>query len=463
MNWINKIKSPGQLSMLMDKLGKLDEFGLYQVSQLADRLELVQEKTKVGKTSWYNFRYEYDWTPQWKPKLAEQLNQYKTQCENTIGSPEHDLVYRSRYSANVSWQSNGFIRIFSGSTQSIVPSDFIMFNKNFKLSFLDVDRLLPYCKFKSIEGNHEQNQLDGWTYKCFGLYQAGSAQSNKQISWSMDNYNKLPLLKTEEEKRLAVRAMLQIMNECDEEQINLYNYHVIGEWYHFYDSKLNSYNGNSYEETSAAEPTTLNKPDIPIESFKSIPINKLIKPKEILDLLYSHAKSGSNDQYVWFGKTTNPNNLNVKSGEHVGTIGTVTINTTISDDLIDLRAYAQANGVARADSVRNSIAREIKDKINCEQFVKSNGTPLAPAELIVAIYNNSSKYNMGWLDQTQRTLTVTDAENLLAESKHIDYLDGKAFKMSFETWPIIDIRRFADRNGPEHLTKCVKTYTESLM
>lgn len=463
MNWINKIKSPGQLSMLMDKLGKLDEFGLYQVSQLADRLELVQEKTKVGKTSWYNFRYEYDWTPQWKPKLAEQVNQYKTQCETHMTNPEHDLVYRSRYSPNVSWQSNGFIRIFSGSTQSVIPSDFIMFNKNFKLSFLDVDRLLPYCKFKSDKGNYEQNQLDGWVYKCFGLYQAGSAQSNKQISWSMDNYNKLPLLKTEEEKRLAVRAMLQIMNECDEEQVNLYNYHVIGEWYHFYDAKLNSYNGNSYGEPSADEPTTLNKQDIPIESFKSIPINKLMKPNAVLDLLYSYAKSGSNDQWVWFGKTTNPVNIFVKPGEYVGTIGTVTINTTISDDSIDLRAYAQANGVARAQAVSNSIAREIKDKINCEQFTKPDGTPLTPAELIVSIYNGSGKYNMGWLDQTQRTLTVTDAEKLLAESKHIDYLDGKAFKMGFETWPIIDIRRFVDRNGPEHLTKCVKTYTNGLM
>ena len=50
MNWINKIKSPGQLSVLMDKLGKLDEFGLYQVSQLADRLDLVQEKTKSSST-----------------------------------------------------------------------------------------------------------------------------------------------------------------------------------------------------------------------------------------------------------------------------------------------------------------------------------------------------------------------------------------------------------------------------
>ncbi len=203
-------------------------------------------------------------------------------------------------------------------------------------------------------------------------------------------------------------------------------------------------------------------PDIPIESFKSIPIKKLIKPNAVLDLLYSHAKSGSSDRYIWFGTSDKPVNIFVKPGEYVGTIGSVTINTTISDDSIDLREYAQANGVARAEAVRNSITREIKDKINCSQFTKSDGTPLAPAELIVAIYNGSGKYNMGWLDQTQRTLTVTDAEKLLDESKHIDYLDGKAFKMSFETWPIIDIRRFADRNGPEHLTKCVKTYMESL-
>ncbi len=463
MNWIKQITTSTQLTNLVEKLGKLDSNALSQVSQLVDRLDLIQEKTKVGKTSWYNFRYGYNWESQWKPQLAEQVTQYKTHCENTMDEPEHDLVYRSRYSPNVSWQSTGFIRIFSSSTQSIIPSDFIMFNKNFKLDFLDVDRLLPYCKFKSIEGNHEQNQLDGWTYKCFGLYHEGSGQSNKHITWSMDNYNKLPLLKTEEEKRLAVRAMLQIMNECEESQINLYNYHVIGEWYHFNDAKLNSYNGNSYGETSATEQIKSNKPNIPIELFKSIPINKLMSPNAILNLLYSNAKSGSNDQYVWFGKTTNPVNIFVKPGEYVGTIGPVTINTTISDDSIDLRAYGKANGFDRAEMVRNQIVHETKHKINCEQFTKSDGMPITPAELIVAIYNNSNKYNMGWLDQTHRTLTVSDAEKLLAESKYIDYLDGKAFKMGFKSWPIIDIRQFADRNGPEHLTKCVKAYTNQLV
>ncbi len=470
MNWIKQITTSTQLTNLVEKLGKLDSNALSQVSQLVDRLDLVQEKTKFGKTSWYNFRYGYNWESQWKPQLAEQVTQYKTHCENTMDQPEYDLVYRSRYSPNVSWQSSGFIKIFSGSTQSIIPSDFIMFNKNFQLDFLDVDRLLPYCKFKSTEGNYEQTQLDSWIYKSVGLYHEGSGQSNKHITWSMDNYNKLPLLKTEEEKRLAVRAMLQIMNECEESQINLYNYHVIGEWYHFNDAKLNSYNGNSFGFVNLSS-----QPDLASQSvnqtesadsnelFKTIPINKLMAPDTILNILYSHAKSGSQDKWVWFGSTDKPINLSVKSGDYIGNVNNVIINTTISDDSIDLRAYGKANGFDRAEMVRNQILHETKHKVNCEQFTKSDGTPITPAELIVAIYNNSNKYNMGWLDQTQRTLTVSDAEKLLAKSKHIDYLDGKAFKMGFKSWPIVDIRQFADRNGPEHLTKCVKAYTNQLV
>ncbi len=430
---------------------KLDETSLKQVSDLVYRLGNINQNTSKGKTLWYNFRYDYDKTL-WEPKLKKPIESYREKCIGTLKNPEFDLIYRSRYSDKVKIESNGFINIYENDNQSVVVSDYIMFNKNFNLKFLDLDRLLSYCKFKNID--HEHYQIDGWTYRSIGMYQSGSNVSNKIINWDMSNYYQLELLKTEEEKRLCVRAMLQIMNECDEEQINLYNYNVVGEWYNYYDSKLNSYNSNqnynNQEKNNAIE--------LDPKVLKKVEINGLLTHQQVLEILYVHAINGLNDKYIMFKQRPNDLGFEAEPNVLVKNLHDTNINTVISDQHIDLTEYAKINGNHRANNVIKTIEYATRNKVNCSQYLKTDGTHITAPELVTAIYNYSQKFSMGNLDPVNKKLTVDDAKQILSKTQYIDYLDGKAFKMNFNDFPIIDIKSFEDRNGPNHFDNCVRNY-----
>ncbi len=452
MNTIRRLfVNKDNIETFSQQILKLDETSLKQVSDLVYRLGNINQNTQRGKTLWYNFRYDFDKTL-WEPKLKNTIESYRKNCISKLKNPEFDLIYRSRYSDKVNIESNGFINVYEYDNQSVVISDYIMFNKNYKLKFLDLDRLLPYCKFKNID--HEHYQIDGWIYRSIGMYQSGSNQSNKIISWDMANYHKMDLLKTEEEKRLCVRAMLQIMNECDEEQINLYNYNVIGEWYNYYDSKLNSYNSNqnyNYQDKNKII-------DIDPKLLEKVEINGLLTPQQVLEILYIHAVNGSNDKYIMFKQRPEKLDIIAKPNVLIKNVQDSVINTVISDQCIDLSEYARINGNHRAKNVIDTITYAIKNKVNCFKYKKADGTNITASELVTAIYNYSEKFSMGNLDPTIKKLTVDDAKKILSKTNYIDYLDGKAFKMNFDDFPIVDIKKFEDRNGPNHFENCIRNY-----
>ena len=247
-----------------------------QVLKLAERINRIELCVKSGKTNTYNFRYDFD-KELWTPKLKDLVLNYKNNKNNT----ELDLIYRSRYSKNLYNVTNGYIKIFSSNIQSIVMSDFIMFNKNYNIDFLAVDRLLPYCKIKVINSN--KYILDGWVYETLGMFYVGSTQPNKNngITNKIISKPNMDLVKTESEKRLAVRALIQIMNEIPEEEINLNNYYTISEWYNYYDAEITTYETNmSYIKPIPEDETLVDSLDVNI--------NKLLTEKEILNILYSH-------------------------------------------------------------------------------------------------------------------------------------------------------------------------------
>jgi hypothetical protein len=236
---------------------------------------------------------------------------------------------------------------------------------------------------------------------------------------------------------------------------------VIGEWYHFYDSKLNSYCGNSESALAAtnyAKAKAISRPSQPSKFNSVIKVKKLMEPNEIARVLYNYANFGPADQNAWFATIPKPIDFNVKNKDYIGEISGVKIHTMISDEELDLTEYAKINGVERAEKVSDCISNEIKNKVNCLAFKKFDGSNLTPEEVVVAIYAGSSKFGMGNFDLTNRVLTLADAKQILSESLYIDYLDGKAFKLSFSTWPILDIRQFSDRNGPEHFANCISMY-----
>lgn len=412
-----------------------------QIKTLTDIYDRINKNVKLGKTYTYNCRYSAS-EELWKPTLKNTIEHYKNNIEKTMKKPEYDLIYRSRYGNTLTSFVNDFIQIFNGSTQTIVMSDFIIFNKNYNIDFLEVDRLLPYCKIKVTD--NEKYILDGWNYELIGFYEIDTKLSNKIIKFDMTEYENMELVKTEEEKRLAVRALIQIMNEIPEEEINLHNYYTISEWYSYYDANLTSYNNNIYNLKNS-------KCDEKLVGPLFININKLLTKKHILEILYVYAKYGSGDYYHMFGKTDTTKITDDDINKN--TINEASIYTEISNEKLDLTNYFKYNGGTRTNNVINEINRLVKNKIICS-FYKAD---ITPEELVVEIHNNTLPFNAGFLDHTKKQITTKEASEILKRNNnYIDYLNGIPYKLDFSNFPIIDIKKFDDRNGKGHIIKCLK-------
>ena len=372
--------------------------------------------------------------------LKNTVLEYKVNCEKTLSNPEYDLIYRSRYSEKVKNAIDYFSKIYKGEIQSLVMSDFLMFNKYYNVNFLDVDRLLSYCKIKV--DNNDNCILDGWHCEILGMYHIGSNVPNKKINFDMSNYYDMELIKTDEDKWIAIRTLIQIMNEIPEEEINLNNYYTLSEWYNYHDSKLVSYQTNLYG--------LKNKEEEPVKST-TININKLLTKKEIMKILYSNAKYGSCDYYDMFGCS---NNITITEEDIMkNKIGDAVINTVISDEKINLEKYLEHNGSKRTNAVINDITNLTKNRINCSLYKED----ITPEELLVEIHNNSSPFGMGYMSHEKKQLTLGEAKEILSKyDNYIDYLNGIAFKLNFSMFPILDVRRFEDRNRP------MTTYLEKI-
>ncbi len=428
-------------------ISKLSAKSLAQVSKLVKSLESIESRTKTGQMLSYNFRFDNNQVL-WAPNVGPEITQYKQTCESKLANPELDLIYRSRHS-NISPLSNGFISIFgTNSTQRLVMSDYIMFNKHCELNLGLVDRFLPYCKFK-VNGETKY-QIDGWEYDCPGMFHVGSTKPNYLIKFSMDGYDQMKLLTSEEEKRLAVRAMIKIMNECDAEQINLENYYVISEWYYLNDHLINSYNSNIYQIDNKLNTSNALTPN----SNMIIPINNLATKREIAEILYSNAINGSKDCYTFFGMKLGDNCLNnlaqvnLSTEDPIESIGMAKINIPINTQQIDLTKYAIANGVERTTQVIEQIKRLIKHRINLDEWVEiESNQPINKYELIAKLHNRLKPYGMGVLAHAERKFDQAKIREILDQNNYIDYLNGIRFKLDLSNYPILDVRRFEDTNG----------------
>ncbi len=431
-------------------ISKLSAKSLAQVSKLVKSLESIESRTKTGQMLSYNFRF-YNNQVQWASNVGPQITEYKQTCESKLANPELDLIYRSRYS-DISPLSNGFISIFgTNSTQRLVMSDYIMFNKHCELTLGLVDRFLPYCKFK-FNGDHEDYQIDGWSYSCSGMFHVGSTKPHYSIKFSMDSYDEMKLLTLEEEKRLTVRAMIQIMNECEPEQINLENYYVISEWYYLNDSMINSYNSNIYQIDNESKTSTTNNSSSP---NMIVPINNLATKREIAEILYSNAVNGSKDCYTFFGmrlgdKSSNDlAQVNLSTEDPVENIGMAKINVAINTQQIDLTKYAITNGFVRTGQVIAQIKHLIKNRINLDEWVGiESNQPINKYQLISKLLNRLKPYGMGIFGHTKAPIDETKVREMLkGHDNYIDYLNGIGFKLDLSIYPILDVKRFEDRNG----------------
>jgi hypothetical protein len=450
---------PSKLQKLASKLGPKS---LAQLEKLADSLAVIEARVESKSACTYNFRIDLDDKELWAPTISPLINQYKKDIESKLSDPNQDLIYRSRY-AQINPIANGFIRIFNGaSPQSIVLSDFMMFNKNFDLNLNLVDRLLPYCKFSENKTINETYQLDGWTYSCPGFYECGSNKPHYSIKFDMGSYSSMGLLVTEEEKRLAVRAMIKIMNECDVQDINLNSYHVISEWYRINDMMINSYNSNLYGLEVAKKNANQAKEDHVQVPIKFNTLQRLTR-EEIIEILYACASNGSNDHYSIYGKPKLINLYQLDLSKPIEKIDQCVIGYNPSNlSQLDLSKYLEANGPERTGYVISQFEQMIKSRVNMNLWVKTvDGSAIKPEELLVELYNNLSPTGMGvvqWYSNPIK-LTVESAKEILDKSDgYIDYLNGVAFKLNWSNYPILDIGRFEDRNGIGSFDKCLKNF-----
>jgi hypothetical protein len=439
---------------VIDKLSKLNDSNFKLVSELINSLETIETRIKTGKALSYNHRLNYDDKYKWEPILEKYLLDHKLSCEKNMTDPNYDLLYRSRYSKEISF-SKPFIKIYSRNNQAIVMSDYLMYNKNYNIPFNMIDRYLPYCKIKV--NNNQDYQLDGWYYNSNGY--ANDNSPHYKINFDMSDYDTMELLKTEEEKRLAVRAMLQIMNESPLDMINLNNYYVISEWYSVNDSYLNSYNGNldilNFKKRQ-------NNKEIILDDLTNIKINKLLTKKEIISILYANAIYGNDDQYEMFGTSTDLDKLShITNLDYIENIGNVKIKVNINTDLLDLTEYCKINGISRTNYVITSINYNINDKVNCSVYKKLDGSEINKYDVLVSLYNNNGPFGMGMIHYSNEPMTLDEAKKILnsSDSNSVDYYKGVGIKMNFNTFPILYVKRFNDRNN-NNFDKCIQSIVD---
>jgi hypothetical protein len=418
------------------------------------------------RKSWYNKRIDNSedlnkWGHITKKYLEESKKNQLNNLLNNSTNPIFNKVWRSRF-GNINPINFGYPR----NMDNIYVSDYIMFNQNCDLSFDIVDRILPYIKFKKI--NENTIQIDRWIFKNYGLFTIGSFRPNYDITLSDNELSSNEFIKTDEDKWLVVRAMLQIMNETPDEFVNFNSYHIIGHWYNKNDSWLVSWEVNNKNKSNVnydSDNNQLKKSELIIK------LNNRLKKNELIDILYENAIYGGKD----FRNTTiilDPlkelyDKKIYKDLVKIDKISDAIINTVINLDIIDLTEYLKANQKEKTKQTIIEINFTIKNRFNCINITKPDKIQITKFDLLARMYNLSLPFGMGIFSQEEKIksdkkifiMTSSDAENFfsLHDNCYVDYLYGIPIKMDFSLFPIVDFGKFEEYNGIGSFEKCIES------
>jgi len=425
-----------EITQIMEKLSSDNIKKLYKYSEMLNK---IQENTEQKHKRSCNHRLHE--TPVWEYMTKDILEKHKKITEESTKTPYYDIIYRSRYNDIKIIGEYNYIDIFGKNNHKVVMADYLMFNPHFKLDYNMLDRLLPYCKIKVL-GDYTY-KVDGWIIS-FNIY----GNPAYKISYDNSDYDELDFIKTEEEKHMAIRLFIQVMNETPDEYLNFNNYNVIAEWEYHNDTLLKSYKSNMYlldvykenKKTESDPSNVLTKNDLVLQ------VDDLMTKEEIMNLLECVAKNGKND-LCEIGLSKQYKNTNQDINEYM----------TIDTSRIDLTEYYKRNGYSRTKSVMDNINRELVRKINLKNYIKENGEQISKAELFAGLYNSCTAFGMGVFQNDDKALTVEKADEILKQCRdYIDYYNGVAMKMSFSQYPIIDFERFDKRNGQGKFIECLK-------
>lgn len=414
---------------LKNKLGDLSQFSNKFIRNL---LKIIDENDRLNDTilnqskNIYNRRNEAKNI--WKHMAEDEL--VKSKLINSM----YDIKYRSRFMDLNIICGNNFIN-----NPNVLMSDWIMFNKFKNLEYNQIERLLNYCKFQKIDNN--TYQLDGWIFN--------EVHQNSDGLWYKIEYtNDIPneYLNNDTDKRLAVRAMIQIMNESPEEFINFNNYYLIGSYENKNDSYLQSWTINNYKSTKIIN--VLDKK----YNNGIIDIDGKMTRMEIIEILYANAINGSKDL----------RNLNIKDSKiditvnnfndnFIGKIGETNIEVKLPETNIqklDLNNFRNNNGDQRFSSVITNILNNIKYRYNCDKLQKE--------DVLIAMYNSGNPCGMGITQMDNNQMTLEEAKKLFEQQQYFDYIKGIPIKTSFKMYPIIDYQRYDDYHENGLFLKCIE-------
>lgn len=384
--------------------------------------------------------------PLQKPYTSPILKSYKEQIENEFEDPNRDILYRSRYSKIIGINKIDPIKI----QQNIVYSDFLMFNKNHSINLFQVDSFLSHFKFKT--GGLYNVKIDGWGWKYGNLL---------ECNFSLEEYENMEFVITEEEKRLSVLGMLLIMNECEINDINLINYNVLSGWCQLHDKLLNS-NISNLQIIKDIKKTNESKKNVCTSLIKfDKNLLNLCTDDEIIDSLYYYAIGGSLDLYNICEDTNFVDYELIKKSRKINEINGCKINVSL--DKFDLEEYAKQNTISRANKVIEKLKTITKNRVNMKMYISKDGTPITKSKLILELYKllNPNGKNVIQYYTNLNKLSPEETDKILYEfySDYINYVNNVPFKLDLSKYPIIDYSIFDKINGDGKFKQALQSFT----
>lgn len=417
-------------------LNNLSDPKIDKILKYCKTLNLIEENTNNKTRNLYNQRI-HKYYDVWEYMTKDIIDNHKKLIEDTMDKSYDDILYRTRFCNIQIFDTNNLIEIFVKNHNRVIVADYLMFNKFYNLDYDVIDRILPYCKIKIIDDY--TYKIDGWIFEE-KIY----STPNYTIRYDDSNYDTMEFITTEKDKRLAVKLFIQVINETPEEYINFNNYNTILEWYNNNYNYINSYKSNIYfSETNYKN--------------KNLELNTLLDDDLIIDLEDKFCKD---EILLLLESNAKYSNIDIQQ------LGLLNISSVVSFDNIninklDLTDFYKNNGYVRTKSVIDYIKTTGKDRINCDNYLKSNGEKITKAELLTTLYNYCMPFGMGiYYNNNDNILKIEDATEILENNYHFDYLKGIALKISFHKFPIMDFKQFNSYNGCGKFMECIQKLTQ---
>lgn len=136
---------------------------------------------------------------------------------------------------------NGLITFSpSANIKEISIVNMIIYGKTKILSLENVERLLPYIRFKSSsKETRELFQLDNYVLLYKSFYD--NKEKRYEVLWDDENIDELSFASKDIDKLYVAKNMIQLMNEVDPKLLNIHNYRLICDWYSYNDLAIQSF------------------------------------------------------------------------------------------------------------------------------------------------------------------------------------------------------------------------------